>query len=176
MGENLTEQKDYQKSKKIKCFGISNVFANDDRRLFFNEYDDWEELAVKEEMLQLNKFFDIDLYLLMSSPKHYHLLSFDILTLRELKAIINYCTNDGDYLYNFYDKNFEYVLRLSEKEGNKPILISHLFTDKDKKYFSSQHLKAYDFFLGQKFPIPLTKLFLNLDTKIVVYQTNRRKK
>jgi hypothetical protein len=165
---------DNQKSKKIKCYGISNSFHNDNRKLFFNEYDDWKISEVIDEQITLKNIFDLDLYMLQSSPNHFHLLSFDILELSELKTIINNCTNDGDYLYNFYDKNFEYVLRLSDKEGFIPCLMHHFFSENDTRKASLQHIKIYKLLLGQVFIFPTNKVFENLETKIVVYQTNRR--
>lgn len=161
---------------KIKCYGISNSFHNDEHKIFFNEYDNYCLLEVLEEQKYLSKVYGIDIYRFLSSPEHYHLVSLDILDLEELKTIINNCTNNGDYLYNFYDRNYDYVLRLSEKDNsNLPRFEELILTEKNKHYVSMQHLKAYRYFLGSYLPVRTTAKYLNLNTKIVVYQTNRRK-
>lgn len=160
---------------KIKCFGISNSFSNSPNKIFFNEYDNFNLVEVLNEAKVLSYSYDIDVYVFESSPNHYHLVSFDILELEELKTIINNCTNDGDYLYNFFDKNYEYVLRLSDKDGKDlPKFINWFQATKNNHLASMQHLKAYRFFIGYFLPVPKCKSFENLETKLVVYQTNRR--
>jgi len=165
------------KSEKIKCCGVSNVFLNDEKkRIFFNEYDNWDYYEMLEEMKFLATAFEIDIYLFKSSLNHYHLVSFDIIDIDYLKAIIDSCTNDGDYLYNFWDKNHEYVLRLSEKGLTLPPFFE-LFINGDKKLkrsASSQHIKIYKLLTKTFLPIPENKKIENLITKIVVYNTNRR--
>ena len=165
------------KSKKVFCFGITNSFEDKTKKLFFNEYDNWSYHDIIEEATYLSKVFDIDIYIFKSSENNYHLISFDILDFNKYLTIINWCSNDGDYLYNFYDVNYEYVLRLSNKgKKNTPMLIKMIKGDlKNENTLSLKHIKAYEYFTGYKIVIGDKKV-LDLDTKIVAYQTNKEKK
>ncbi len=170
----MVEQKLGLKNTTI-CYGISNTFFDNKLRLFFNEYDNYTLQDMNIEIEHLQRMFPIDLYLFESSQKienHYHLLSFDILTTREFRTIINYCTNDGDYLYNFYDENFEYILRLSEKNGNK-IIFKKFYPSplKNKHIMSEKHYRAYMYATRSKLPIIANKKTQNINTKMVVYTT-----
>ncbi len=67
-------------------------------QVFFWEYDDVSEYEALEEANYLSSLFDFDVYVSESSPRHYHLVSCDIMTVNEVEQAQRNTTFEGDYL------------------------------------------------------------------------------
>lgn len=66
--------------------------------LFFWEYDNTEIYDVLEEANFISQVFKFDVYVLESSLRNYHIVSFDVLTLREVNQIQNWLLVHEHYL------------------------------------------------------------------------------
>ena len=134
--------------------GITNKLPKG-LRLFMFELDNVEEFIAYEECRFLSEVWDIDIYLLESSPNHYHLISFDILTLDQVSEIQYGISEDSDYLNIkelplFDDKGLWNTLRIGEKGLTpKPHYLTVFYSrDKEIRAKSLQHFLFYRHFCG----------------------------
>lgn len=159
--------------------GITNKLPRG-LRLFMWEIDGVEEFNAYEEARFLSQVFDIDIYLLESSPNHYHLISFDILDLETVSQIQHWAISDSDYLNIkelplFDDKGLWNTLRLGTK-GNvpNPRYLTVFYADlKEPRGKSLQHFRLYQYFCGiPNEPEPRKFYFFNVGyVLIAVYNT-----
>jgi len=126
--------------------------------LFFWEYDDTPLTDVLEDARFLAKAFDMEIYVIESSPNNYHLISFDILTLEQVYRVQCWTLGDGDYLDvkmsalfdGFINRQWN-ALRLSEKATKpKPRYITR-FTH-GHNFKSLKHFRFYSSYV--KLPEP----------------------
>jgi len=161
----------------MRVIGITNKLGYN-LRLFMWEYDDIDEYDVLEEANFISQVFDIDVYVLESSPNHYHLISFDILTLEKVAQIQNWLIHYGDYVHIlemplFDDKGFWNTLRIGRKFNKpSPQFLKVFRAENNKHCLSFQHYCFYRYFCG----IPEINRedmarAVNLEAQISVYNT-----
>lgn len=157
--------------------GITNKLKGN-FRLFMWEYDNINLFDVLEEANFLSQVFDIDIYVLKSSSKHYHMVSFDILDLETVSRIQNWVMHDTDYLnikdMSFLDdKGLWNTLRIGKKgKKPKPSFVKAFYSKKIRPK-SLQHYKIYKHFCGIPEEKPPRKYhFFNVcSVQIAVYNT-----
>src|SRR5574344_1248928 len=104
----------------MKILGITNQVGNKELGLFFYDYDSVQLDDVLEDAKFISQIFDIDVYILESSKSSYHILSFDILSKKQIRSIQGYTTIETDYLLiDECESAFFNILRIGEK-GKKP--------------------------------------------------------
>jgi hypothetical protein len=156
--------------------------------LFFSEFDNAEEFDVLEEANYLAQIGEIDIDVNISSPRCYHLISFDILTREQVVRLQRYITLEvGHYLdldeILLYRATAEACrLRLGEKfDKPSPKFFRRFMHNKGHKK-SLQHFKLAQFYYDTPdyYPLPnkLYKVyeltnpkFLNLKARICIYKT-----
>jgi hypothetical protein len=140
----------------MKVLGITSRLPQK-IRLFMFEFDDVSEYDALEEANFLSQVFDLDLYVLESSPRHYHLISFDILTIETVERIQNWITLRGDYLtvkeQNIDRKGSYNCLRIGSK-GKKPApkFIKAFYAKHDLRLKSLNHFLVYRALCGVEEP------------------------
>lgn len=130
----------------MRCFGMTNRLSGG-LRLFFYEYDDADEFDVLEDANFISQVFDVDIYVLKSSPRNYHILSFDMLTPETVNSMQNWTSIRGDYI-NGKDKidgrGYHNTLRLGAKgKKPRPIFIKVFYAENDHNLRSLGHLNAW---------------------------------
>lgn len=159
--------------------GITNKLPKG-LRLFMYEYDNVSEYDALEDANFLSQVFDIDVYVLESSPEHYHLVSFDIIDIDLVNRIQEYALYHGDYqkikeISLFDDKGVWNTLRVGKKgkKGNPHFLAVFYANDGIPRLKSIQHFNFYRQFC--KIPNPprnQKKGFINLNYMMLsVYNT-----
>lgn len=134
------------------CWGIAN-YLEGGLRLFFYEYDEVPEFDAIEDANFLSQVFDIDIYILESSPRHYHLISFDILTSKTVDSVQNWTCIRGDYI-NAKDRSIDggrphNTLRLGAKGRKGPPKFLKVFYAKNNRHLKSLgHFRAWQNLTG----------------------------
>lgn len=136
----------------LLCWGIANRLRGG-LRLFFYEYDDIDDAVVYDDANFLSQVFDIDIYVLESSPRHYHLISFDLLTFETVNSVQNWTSVRGDYI-NGKDRSIDgglphNTLRLGAK-GRKgsPKFVKVFYATPNKHLKSAGHFNAWKALTG----------------------------
>jgi len=150
------------------CFGVTNRLSYG-LRLFFYEYDNVDEFDVLEDANFLSQAFDIDVYVLRSSPRNYHILSFDILSFQQVDQIQNWTAIRGDYI-NGKDVTIDgglphNTLRVGSKGRKKPPEFLKVFYAKNNK-----HLKSAGHFAVWKNLCKLPEPPEHLKNRFVLYR------
>lgn len=143
----------------MRTWGITNRLK-DGLRLFFYEYDKISEFDVIEDAYFLSQVFDIDVYVLESSPNNYHVISFDILSFEQVNQIQNWTAIRGDYI-NGKDRTLDgglphNTLRLGAKGNKKSPRFVKVFYSKKPNLKSIGHFRAWQALT--KLPDPPTEL------------------
>jgi hypothetical protein len=155
-------------------FGVTN-FLSKNLRLFFWETDNIPETDVLEEANYLSQLFDLDIYVLRSSKKGHHLVSFDVLTLKQVESIQNHTTLTGDY-FTVYESalyNHPYVntLRTGTKgKKNRPQFIKLFHNKKNKHGIAISHYRFYKALCNLPSP-PTNRKHLNFSIQLASYNT-----
>ena len=108
---------------------------------------------VLEEANFLSSAFDIDLYILESSPAHFHLISFDVLSFETVNSIQNWVSFAGDYV-NGKDAPIDgglphNTLRLGAKGRKpKPHFRAVIYAKRERKLKSKRHFQAWKALTG----------------------------
>lgn len=152
--------------------------------VLFWEYDDVNEYEALEEANYLSSLFDFDIYVSESSPRHYHLVSCDLMTVNEVDNIQLHTTFEGDYwtikqtgLYrdDLKRRNLETrlwcALRVGKKgKKPKPRFIRAFYRGNRLK--SLGHYRIFQRFCG--FPLikeGARKLYVNTDIQLTIFNT-----
>jgi len=136
--------------------GITNKLPKG-LRLFMYEYDNISEYEALEDANFLSQVFDIDIYVMESSPEHYHLISFDLIDLDLVNRIQEWSMFHGDYLtvkeMSLYDdKGLWNTLRVGIKGKKQNPRFIGVFYSREQRYKSIQHFMFYHQFC--KIPDP----------------------
>ena len=158
--------------------GITNKLPRG-LRLFMWEYDNIEEFDVLEDANFISTIFDIDIYILKSSEKHYHLISFDILTIDQVQRIQEWVLDVSDYLRIketplYDDRGLWNTLRVSNKgKTASPIFLKVFLSPKNKHLKSIEHYRIYQYYCGiPKLSLEQKPFFVNFNSMtIAVYNT-----
>ena len=127
---------------RLKTIGVTNN-AGKGRYVYFQEYDNADFYDVCEEANFIAQAADIDVNVALSSPNNYHLYSYDVLTLEELKSIERLNLETGHYP-DFDELGLSRIktdykrLRLGMK-GNKP---SPRWLFESKTRYANNHVKS----------------------------------
>lgn len=162
-------------------YGISNRLE-DDHFLFFYEFDNVPYEEVYKEAIRLCKQFYINIAILESSKNSYHMVSFDVLTKKEVMNICDYVTIETDFIHireqklwgNPYEDN---CLRLGRKFKKKnPKFLKWIVCRQNDHYQAYNHMKTYNAFCG----VTMLKIpeFLNVYFRVyfVIYNTGTPRK
>ena len=159
--------------------GITNKLPKS-LRLFMWELDGVDDFTAYEEANFITQVFNIDIYVLESSPNHFHLISFDILSLEVVSRIQNWIIKETDYLNIkelplFDDKGLWNTLRIGCKgEKSNPQFLKVFYSKGNKiRAKSLQHFKLYQYFCGiPEETEPRRSYFFNMGyLQIAVYNT-----
>jgi hypothetical protein len=157
------------------CWGVTNRLSGG-LRLFFYEYDDVDLYDVIEDANFLSQVFEIDIYVLESSPRHYHTVSFDILSFEKVDQIQNWTSMRGDYV-NGKDAVIDggrphNTLRLGAK-GRKapPKFVKAIYAEKNPYLKSLGHFNAWKALCGLPSPRNPRKFVRVSYAMLSVYKT-----
>jgi hypothetical protein len=154
---------------------MTNQFPNN-RFLFFFEFDNVDEFDVFEEANFLSQYAEIDIDVNLSSPRCYHLVSYDILSREEVLRVQRMVSLQSDH-YLAVDEVFLYRataeanrLRLGEKfDKPSPIFLKRFCHNKKHKK-SLQHIRLAVFWYGTPIFKALTR-YENARARMCVYKT-----
>jgi len=166
----------------MRVIGMTNKLGYN-LRLFMWEYDNVSEYDAYEEASFLCQVFNIDIDVLESSPQHYHLISFDILSLKTVSRIQHWVMHEGDYLNVcemplFDDKGLWNTLRVGNKFAKpNPHFLKRFINPQNTCSKSIRHLRFYQFFCKTpNFPIRFKNMFVDLEMMLSVYTTGTYKR
>jgi len=154
---------------------ITNQFPNN-RFLFFFEFDNVDEFDIFEEANFLSQYANIDIDVNLSSPRCYHLISYDILSRDEVIRAQRMVSLQSDH-YLAIDEVFLYRataeanrLRLGDKfDKSSPIFLKRFCHNRGHKK-SIQHLRLAKFWYKTP-PFKRFTRFENARAKVCVYKT-----
>jgi len=135
---------------KIRVFGITSLCSTDPKQrygsehLFFFEFDNIDYKFVIEESERIHNRFSIDIYVLQSSERNYHILTFDILPYRLANKIGGNIRLESDYpiiFERFIDCFLTLRIWLKGKKQPPNYLTRFISPNKFKKSF--EHYEIY---------------------------------
>ena len=163
----------------MKVVGVTNQIGTKDLGLFFWDYDKVQLDDVIDDARTLSKIFGIDIYILESSSNSYHLLSFDILSHKQISTIQGYTTLESDYLnIDEIETNFFNILRLGEK-GKKPSpkFIKVFYAENNQHLKSLGHYKYYKVYCNVPIiPKKLESFFIRTTVDLIMYNSHKVEK
>lgn len=159
----------------MKVIGVTNKLCHG-LRLFMWEYDDVDEDIPLDDAKVLSEAFGIDIDVIQSSGRAYHLISYDILTLDKVEEIQNNTSKFGDYLtikeLPLYDNEGLYNTLRVGKKGKKsyPRFITRFTASKNRHLKSQCHFRVYQLFCDVP-DFPPSGRWINLEVMWSVYNT-----
>jgi hypothetical protein len=166
---------------------FTNQLTKDDF-LFFSEFDDKDEFDILEEANYLSQIGEIDIDVNLSSPRCYHLISFDILTKEQVIRLQRHITLevghylDLDEILLFRATAEACRLRLGEKFDKPSPKFFRRFLNNKRHEKSLQHFRLAQFYYDTPdyylIPDKLYKIyeltkpkFLDLKARMCIYKT-----
>jgi len=163
----------------MRVIGLTNKLGSN-LRLFMWEYDNVSEYEALEIANLLCQMFNVDIDVLRSSVGHFHLVSFDILSLKTVQRMQIWAEDglEGDYLNImemplFDEKGLWNTLRVGSKFAKpSPKFIKRFLTLDNPRLKSLRHFRFYQWFCrNPDFPLRYHDLLVSLDLMISVYNT-----
>ena len=167
---------------KTRVLGITSLCSGSPferigtNHLFFYDFDNISEELVCEEARRLHEKFGIDIYVLKSSEKSFHLISFDILEYRQVQSVQADIRLESDYPLiseRMWDKFL--TLRITNKAKKKPPIFVKAFVQ--TPYSSTGFKKSLQhYLLYQEIckipPAPKWYEWKNVELYFASYQTS----
>ena len=162
----------------MKIFGITNsiIAKCHELGIFMFDFDKLPIHEVREECNFLSNCFNLDIYLLSSSYNSWHIISFDIMSNKEISEIQNWVSLPSDYVNvdecvcDFYN-----ILRLGKK-GNKPspLFVEAFLQKDDNRIKSLGHYSIYRKLCGIPEMTPdKIKYFVKTHVDLIQYNSNK---